>query len=610
MVSLMACGGNLRDEQAFADGVFAREAQTTTGVGGGIAVPHCKSAAVSAPGLAAMVVPDGTEFDSLDGKPVQLLFLIAAPDGGDDLHVMLMAELAGMLLDESFCRSLIHARTPEEFLRRIDAAQQQRGDRTGVPARTEDSFRVLAVTACPTGIAHTYMAAEALREKAREMGVSIKVETDGSGGVENALTAEEIASCDCVIVAADKNVEDVRFAGKPVVFATAGDGIRKPAELLEKALSGKAPVYYPEAAPGSAEPPAGDGGNALHQLYKHVMNGVSHMLPFVIGGGILTALAFLFDGAHAGTALFGAGNSLSLALKTVGGLAMGMMYPVLAGYIAMSIADRPALMPGMVGGLLAAEGVSNLPQADWVSSGFFGALIAGFAAGYLMLGLKRLLRRLPKALEGTKPILLYPVLGILIIGALMVCLVNPPVGRFNLRLEELLDGLQGGKVVLSAILGAMMAIDFGGPVGKVAYVFGTAALAVGDSDIMAAVMVAGMAPPIATALACTFGKRLFTEKERQATLTNYILGLCFISEGAIPFAAADPLRVIPSCMAGSALAGALSMAFGCCCPAPHGGIFIIGIITRPLLFLLALLAGSVLSAVLMCALKTLWPAKT
>ena len=561
MVALMAAGGNLADVEAYKKGVFAREEESTTGIGEGIAIPHAKTAAVKAPGLAAMVVKDGVDYDSLDGEPAKLIFLIAAPDTEDNVHLEVLSRLSMLLMDPDF--------------------------RTG--------YRVLAVTACPTGIAHTYMAAESLENKAKEMGITIKVETNGSGGAKNVLTAQEIEACDCIIIAADKDVKMARFDGKPVIMTKVANGISKAEELLNEATSGNVKIYH--HAGGEDEEGQVADESLGRKIYKSLMNGVSHMLPFVIGGGILIALSFLVDGANAGTSSFGSGTPLAAFFNKVGNTAFGMMFPILAGYIAMAIGDRPALMPGIVGGLLAKAGTSIfLPEEQWVSSGFFGALIAGFVAGYLMLLLKKLLEKLPKSLEGTKPVLLYPFFGILLMGVIMIFLVNPPIGAFNTWLNNCLASMgESSKILLGAVLGGMMSIDFGGPFNKAAYVFGTAAIASGQIDIMAAVMIGGMTPPIGIALSTLFFKNRFTKSEQQTTVTNFIMGMSFITEGAIPFAASDPLRIIPPCVVGSAVAGALSMAFGCGSRAPHGGLFVIGIIENAPMFLVALIIGAVIT---------------
>lgn len=592
MVSLMEKGGNLNDVEGYREAVFAREEEGTTGIGEGIAIPHGKTAAVSAPGLAVMVVPEGVDYDSLDGEPVNLLFLIAAPNTEDNVHLEVLSRLSMLLMDEEFRNRLRNAESVEEFLAYVDAAEKEKFQED---KGTKGRIQILAVTACPTGIAHTYMAAEGLESKAKELGVTIKVETNGSGGAKNVLTAEEIAACDCIIIAADKDVAMARFDGKPVLSAKVSDGINKAQQLIQRAMSGEVPVYHKKD--GEEADVSGMDESIGRRIYKSLMNGVSHMLPFVIGGGILIALSFLFDGANAGTDVFGHGTPLADFFHTVGNVSFGMMFPILAGYIAMAVGDRPALMPGIVGGLLAKSGTSLfLAEEAWISSGFFGALIAGFAAGYLMLGLKKLFAKLPRALEGTKPVLLYPFFGIVLIGAFMIFLVNPPVGAFNDWLNGVLAGMgESSKVLLGAVLGGMMAVDFGGPFNKASYVFGTASIASGQFDIMAAVMIGGMVPPIAIALGTTFFKRRFTKSEKQTTVTNYIMGLSFITEGAIPFAAADPLRIIPPCIVGSSIAGALSMAFGCGSRAPHGGIFVIGIIDHPMQYLVALVVGAVVA---------------
>lgn len=611
MVELMVKGGNIRDVEKYKNGVFQREEEGTTGIGEGIAIPHAKTDAVGAPGLAAMIVRDGVDYDSLDGEPVRMIFLIAAPNTEDNIHLTVLSRLSMLLMDDDFRANLMKAESVDEFLHDIDMAEREKFEEEPEETSKEEKkgYQILAVTACPTGIAHTYMAAESLEKTAKEMGYTIKVETNGSGGDKNVLTAEEIAECDCIIVAADKDVRMARFDGKPVIVTKVANGIHKAKELIEEAESGNVPVYHSDS---KAEESgfAGEKESLGRKIYKSLMNGVSHMLPFVIGGGILIALSFIFDSANAGTEIFGNGNPVSKFLNLVGNTSFGMMFPVLSGYIAMSIADRPALMPGIVGGLLAKAGTSVfLPEAEWISSGFFGALIAGFVAGYLMLLVKKALEKLPQALEGTKPVLLYPFIGIVMIGVVMVFIVNPPVGAFN---EWLNDGLssmgEGSKLLLGAVVAGMMAIDFGGPFNKAAYVFGTASIASGQFDIMASVMIGGMVPPIAIALATTFFKNRFTKSEKQTTLTNYIMGLSFITEGAIPFAASDPLRIIPPCIIGSAVSGAMSMAFGCGSRAPHGGIFVIGIIDHAPMFLVALLAGSIIAMLGIVLLKKQLPA--
>lgn len=594
MVGLMVKAGNISDPEKYMEGVFAREEEGTTGIGEGIAIPHAKNDAVRAPGLAAMVIRNGVDYDSMDGEPVNLVFLIAAPNTEENVHLEVLSRLSMLLMDESFKDNLLKAKTVEEFLACVDRAEKEKFEEEKPKETPKKGYRILAVTACPTGIAHTYMAAESLEKTAAQMGYTIKVETNGSGGDKNVLTPEEIADCECIIVAADKEVRMARFDGKPVIVTKVADGIHKPEELIREAVSGKVKVYHSSGKDGEDESAASEEGLG-RKIYKALMNGVSHMLPFVIGGGILMALSYLCDGANAGTDIFGNGTPLARFFNLTGNTAFGMMFPILAGYIAMAIGDRPALMPGIVGGLLAKAGTSVfLPEEKWISSGFFGALIAGFVAGYLMLLIKKALERLPRALEGTKPVLLYPFIGIVLMGTIMIFLVNPPMGAFNEWLNSTLAGMgEGSKVLLGIVLGGMMAIDFGGPFNKAAYVFGTASIASGQFDIMAAVMAGGMVPPIAIALGTTFFKKCFTESERQTTVTNYIMGLSFITEGAIPFAASDPLRIIPPCIIGSATAGALSMAFGCGSRAPHGGIFVVGIMDNAPMFLVAVLVGAV-----------------
>jgi len=599
LITLMERGGNIADKEEYKACVLRREEEGSTGIGEGIAIPHAKTSAVKAPGLAAMLVQDGVDFDSLDGEPAKLFFLIAAPDTEDNVHLDVLSHLSMLLMNDDFRSELLKAGSAKEFLSVIDKYENEKFEDEDEAAAPQAQRKVLAVTACPTGIAHTYMAAEALQEMAGKLGVAMKVETNGSGGVKNKLTAKEIEEADGIIVAADKNVPVERFAGKPVIFVKVADGINKPKELIEEILSDKVPAY---AGKGGSE----DEGEAAEakeslgrQIYKHLMNGVSHMLPFVIGGGILIALAFMFDMEFAGTAKFGSGTPLAAFFKNIGGLAFSMMMPILAGYIAMSIGERPALMLGIVGGFLAASG----------GSGFFGALFAGFLGGYLILALRKVLGVLPDSLEGLKPILLYPVLGLLIMGVLMTYVINPPTAAFNQWLAGALAGMSTtSKVLLGFVLGGMMSIDFGGPLNKAAYVFGTASLAAADgsavsSEIMAAVMIGGMVPPIAIALSTLLFSDKFTAKERQSGLTNFIMGLSFITEGAIPFAASDPLRVIPTCALGSAMAGALSMAFGCSVPAPHGGVFVFGVVQNWPMYFVALAAGSVVAAVLMGFVK-------
>lgn len=599
LITLMERGGNIADKEEYKACVLRREEEGSTGIGEGIAIPHAKTSAVKAPGLAAMLVQDGVDFDSLDGEPAKLFFLIAAPDTEDNVHLDVLSHLSMLLMNDDFRSELLKAGSAKEFLSVIDKYENEKFEDEDEAAAPQEQRKVLAVTACPTGIAHTYMAAEALQEMAGKLGVAMKVETNGSGGVKNKLTAKEIEEAEGIIVAADKNVPVERFAGKPVIFVKVADGINKPKELIEEILSGKVPAYAGKGG-REAEGEAADAKESLgRQIYKHLMNGVSHMLPFVIGGGILIALAFMFDMEFAGTAKFGSGTPLAAFFKNIGGLAFSMMMPILAGYIAMSIGERPALMLGIVGGFLAASG----------GSGFFGALFAGFLGGYLILALRKVLSVLPDSLEGLKPILLYPVLGLLIMGVLMTYVINPPTAAFNQWLAGALAGMSTtSKILLGFVLGGMMSIDFGGPLNKAAYVFGTASLAAADgsavsSEIMAAVMIGGMVPPVAIALSTLLFSDKFTAKERQSGLTNFIMGLSFITEGAIPFAASDPLRVIPTCALGSAMAGALSMAFGCSVPAPHGGVFVFGVVQNWPMYFVALAAGSVVAAVLMGFVK-------
>lgn len=605
LVALMAKSGKLADEAEYKRCVLAREEEGSTGIGEGIAIPHAKTNAVKAPGLAAMIVAEGVDFASLDDQPAKLFFLIAAPDTEDNVHLDVLSRLSTLLMDEDFTNALYAAKSSQEFLDIIDkfeavklaeeAEEEAANEAANVPAAER---LVLAVTACPTGIAHTYMAAEALQNMAEKMGVRMKVETNGSGGVKNKLTAENIAAAEGIIVACDKNVPVERFAGKPVIFVKVADGINKPKELIEAILEGKAAVYegQREEKQSAAEPTKESTGR---QIYKHLMNGVSHMLPFVIGGGILIALAFLLDMEFAGTAKFGSGTPAAAFFKNVGGMAFSMMMPILAGYIAMSIGERPGLMLGIVGGFLAASG----------GSGFFGALFAGFIGGYLVLALRKLFSALPDSLEGLKPVLLYPVCGLVLMGLLMTYVINPPTAAFNNWLAATLASMSTvSKVLLGFILGGMMSIDFGGPINKAAYVFGTASLAAADgsavsSAIMASVMVGGMVPPLAISLSTMLFKNKYTARERQSGITNVIMGMSFITEGAIPFAASDPLRVIPCCALGSAIAGALSQYFGCSVPAPHGGVFVFGVVQNWPMYFVALLVGSVVAALLLGFLK-------
>ena len=597
LVDLMDATGRLSDKEEYKKAVLTRESLSTTGIGDNIAIPHAKTTAVKEPGLAAMILRDGIDYDSLDGEPAKLFFLIAAPEGENNLHLDVLARLSMMLMDPEFKDMLISAKSVDEFLNLIDSKENERQEaenKKEEEAKANNTgYRVLAVTACPTGIAHTFMAAESLENKAKDMGISIKVETNGSGGAKNVLTKEEIENADCIIVAADKKVEMARFEGKKVIQTKVANGIHKAESLINDAISGNAPVYH-HTGGGEEASDSGEKESVGRQIYKHLMNGVSHMLPFVIGGGILIALAFLFDDYSIDPANFGMNTPFAAFLKTTGGTAFGFMLPVLAGYIAMSIGDRPALAVGFVGGMLANEG----------GSGFLGALAAGFIAGYLIVGLKKLFGKLPQSLEGLKPVLLYPFFGILLIGAIIIFVVNPPVGALNNGITNLLNSMgSSSKVLLGAVLGGMMAIDMGGPFNKAAYVFGTASLASGQFEIMAAVMAGGMVPPLAIALCTTFFKNKFSPRERQSGLTNYVMGLSFITEGAIPFAAADPLKVIPACVVGSATAGALSMAFGCGLQAPHGGIFVTPIVSNPLMYLAAIAIGSVVGMVVLASLK-------
>lgn len=599
MVDLMARSGKLRDVETYRKGVYAREEEGTTGIGEGIAIPHCKSDAVTKPGLAAMVVPEGVDFDSLDGEKVNLIFLIAAPNTEDNVHLDVLSKLSILLMDENFTNNLKNAKTVEEFLSVIDTAEADTQDKDTLTEQSGDKF-ILAVTGCPTGIAHTYMAAESLEKKAKELGCRIKVETRGSGGAKNVLTKAEIAEADCIIVAADTQVPMDRFDGKPVIQCKVADGISKAEELVTKAMNGKASIYHGE---GKAAESDKEGKDSIgHQIYKHLMNGVSHMLPFVVGGGILIAIAFLIDGFAVDLnslpleerGNFGTITPLAAMFKSIGGVAFGFMLPILAGFIAMSIADRPGLAVGFVGGAIAANG----------TSGFLGALVAGFLAGYTVKLLKKIFDKLPDSLEGIKPVLLYPLLGILIVGVIMTYVVEPPIGALNTIINNGLNSMNGASAVLLGILLAgMMSVDMGGPVNKAAYVFGTASIAAGNYNIMAAVMIGGMVPPIAIALATLFFKNKFTADERKAGPTNFIMGLSFITEGAIPFAASDPLRVLPACVAGSAVAGALSMAFNCTLMAPHGGIFVFLTVGNPLMYLVALAAGSAVGCILLGFLK-------
>ena len=605
-VELMAKSGKLSDVEKYREQVYAREEESTTGIGEGIAIPHGKCDAVKAPGLAAMVIKNGVEYESLDGEPVTLLFLIAAPNTKDNVHLDVLSKLSVMLMDENFTTSLRNAKSVDEFLQIIDAADESaksiddRLSDTGITTEKKKGFKLLAVTSCPTGIAHTYMAAEALEKAARAADCQIKIETRGSAGAKNVLTAEEIEAADCIIVAADAKVPMDRFNGKKVISCQVSDGIGKADQLVKQAMSGNVEVFHGESSETTTAVTGKE--SAAHKIYTQLMNGVSHMLPFVVGGGILIAIAFLIDGLNVDiNALpadqrsnFGTITPIAAMFKNIGGVAFGLMLPVLAGFIGMAIGDRPALALGFVGGMLAANG----------KSGFLGALVASFLAGYLIVGLRKICDKLPEAIEKLAPVLIYPVVGILIMGLAMNFVVEPVMGGINTGLNNFLSGMgDSSRVVLGLILGGMMAIDMGGPFNKAAYVFGTAAIAAGNYDIMAAVMIGGMTPPCAIALATLLFKNKFTKEERDAGPTNFIMGLAFITEGAIPFAASDPLHVLPSCIIGSALAGALSMAFHCTLMAPHGGIFVFPVVGNAVMYLVALVAGTVVSALLLGVLK-------
>lgn len=610
-VDLMAQQGNITDKEQYLQAVYAREEESTTGVGEGIAIPHGRCEGVAAPGLIAMVIPNGVDYEALDDEPVNLLFLIAAnPQSGSE-HIDILSKLSGMLMHDEFTAALKAAKTPKEFLKVIDDAEEEKDAGSDKSEKAQvGQKKILAVTGCPTGIAHTFMAAEALEKSANAKGCSIKVETRGSGGAKNVLTAEEIEEADCIIVAADTKVPMGRFDGKKLIEVPVSDGISKADALIEKAMNGNAPIYKGDGSTDASSERAG--GSVGHQIYKHLMNGVSHMLPFVVGGGILIAIAFLIDGlsvdlnnipqklieqygsADAVKSNFGTLTSAAALFKGIGGTAFGFMLPILAGFIAMSIADRPGLAVGFVGGAIAANG----------TSGFLGALVAGFLAGYLVKLLMKICEKLPKSLDGLKPVLIYPLAGTLLIGVAMTYVIEPVIGIINTSLNNGLASMNGvSSIVLGLILGGMMAIDMGGPFNKAAYVFGTASIAAGNYNIMAAVMIGGMVPPCAIALATLLFKNKFTEEERKSGPTNFIMGLAFITEGAIPFAAADPLRVLPSCIVGSALAGGLSMAFHCTLMAPHGGIFVFPVVGNAVMYFVALLIGTVVSAVLLGLLK-------
>lgn len=678
LVDLHARVGNITDKAVFKEGIVKREESGSTAIGEGIAIPHAKNKAVTKAGLVAMTVPEGVDYDSLDGQPTNLIFMIAAPEGGSDVHLEVLSRLSMLLIDEDFRKELLASKNVEEFLKVCDkyeaakfpeefAKDEQSADDKATDGQKADAagsegtgkqkadaagskapaYKVLAVTACPTGIAHTYMAAEALEKEGKKLGIPVKAETNGSGGAKNILTDEEIASCDGIIVAADKNVETARFDGKPVLFVKVADGIHKPAELIQKIESGEVPVHHEK---GAAKTYSKADGSIGSRIYKHLMNGVSHMLPFVIGGGILTALAFLIDtlcgyGATGGSS-FGSCTPLSAFFKYAGGLAMGIMVPVLAGFIAESIADRPGLAVGFLGGLLASSGNAAIAGYTWANdglsgfqnfiakfgftgpaggntvSGFLGGIVAGFLAGYIVLLLRKLCDRLPQSLEGIKPTLIYPVVGMFVTAVLMIFIFNPLIGVVNTGLSNMLSALAEKNllIVLGLILGGMMAVDMGGPINKAAYVYGTMVLGTAGELLaagasltdpavqacyisMAAVMVGGMVPPLGIALACIFFPKKFTKAERNSTVSNIVMGCGFITEGAIPFAAADPGHVIPCTFIGAAVAGALSAAFRCTLMAPHGGLFVFATVGHPLMYIVSWLVGSAVTCILLGLIK-------
>ena len=596
LADLMEAGGNLIDKAQYVKDVLIREASSSTGLADGIATPHAKSAGVKNAGLAAMTVPAGMDFESMDEEPSRLFFMIAAPDSAYDEHLEILSKLSAMLMDSDFKEALVAAKTKEEFLHIIDEKEDGNfvGSSSAGVESTADYTQILAVTACPTGIAHTFMAAESLEQHAKKRGITIKVETNGSSGAKNVLTAEEISQADAIIVAADKNVAMARFDGKPVIIAKVADGINKADDLIDRALSGNTPIYHATGAEGTEGAADVEGESLGRQIYKHLMNGVSHMLPFVVGGGILIALAFLFDDYSINPSNFGSNTPLAKFLKDIGGASFGFMLPILAGFIAMSIADRPGLAVGFVGGALAST----------TGSGFLGALLAGFVAGYSVNLLKKVFAALPESLEGIKPVLLYPFFGILLIGFISMFIIAPPVSAINTWLVDTLKNMDpNARILLGIVMGGMMAIDMGGPINKAAYVTGTGLLASGEYHVMAAVMAGGMVPPLAIALCTTIFPNRFTESERKAGITNYVMGMSFITEGAIPFAASDPLRVIPSVCVGAATAGALSMAFDCTLQAPHGGIFVVPTIGNAGMYLAAILGGAVVGCIMMSVLK-------
>lgn len=605
LIDLQVKGGNIADREEYKKGILAREEKGSTAVGEGIAIPHAKSEAVKAPSLAAMTVPDGVDYEALDDEPSNLLFMIAAPNDGD-VHLEVLSRLMTILMDEDFREKLLNASDKDEFLKVIDDMENEKyPDEPRAVAKPAAGYKVLAVTACPTGIAHTYMAAEALEKAGKKLGITIKVETNGSGGAKNILTEEEIANCDGIIVAADKTVAMARFNGKKVISTKVSDGIKLPEELINRIEAGDAPVYHHEGGSDSSASSSSGDESFGRKLYKHLMNGVSNMLPFTVAGGIFIALAFLIDsiGGAPQDSDFGTHLAAAAWFKTIGNYAFQFMIPILAGYIGKSIADRPGLLVGMAGGAMAVSGATFAAPGGNVPSGFLGALLAGFLGGFVMLIIEKGCDKLPKALNGIKPVLIYP-LGGLAVVAIMMCAVNPIMGIINEAVANFLTNMGGtNKVLLGCTLGAMMSIDMGGPFNKAAYVFGVAAISSGNFDIMAAVMIGGMVPPIAIALATTFFKNKFTEEERKSGPVNYIMGLSFITEGAIPYAAADPMRVIPACMIGAAAAGGLSMAFGCTLRAPHGGIFVFPVVGNPIMYVVALAVGSVIGMLLLGLFK-------
>ena len=604
LVDLMVENENINDKEAYKQAVLKREEEGTTGIGEGIAIPHGKTDAVEKPGLSAMIIPDGVDFKSLDGNPAKLLFLIAAPNTKDNVHLDVLSRLSTLLMDTDFRQTLYDAKTPKEFLECIDKAESEK---LGEEKASNEQYEILAITSCPTGIAHTYMAAEALEQMGEQLGHKVKVETHGSSGVKNKFTKEEIKNAKGIIIASDTKIDLSRFDGKKLIKTKVADGINKPKELIEQVLSPNAKTYHSDNKNKAEENDDEQKEKIGTKIYKHLMNGVTHMLPFVVGGGILIAIAFLLDDYSIDPSNFGMNTPIAAFFKTIGNAAFNVMLYILAGYIAMSIADRPGLAVGFVGGILAVQGTTfeSLTNGNitLVSSGFLGALIAGFVGGYIVLGLKKLCSYLPNSIEGIKTILLYPVFGILLMGTFML-LINPYVAAINTAINDYLSSMSNAnKIILGAILGGMMAVDLGGPINKAAYTFGTGMLASGQYEIMAAVMAGGMVPPLAIALLATIFPRKIPKKDKQAAYVNYIMGLSFISEGAIPFASADPLRTIPAFVIGSAVTGALSMLFSCTLMAPHGGIFVIATIGHPVKYLLAIAIGAIISMLIMAKLK-------